>query len=783
MTSESSEKQNAAEYLRRAKSHLIETWKLTVQSELPAAKDKPEPQLIDTLPAMLDGLIESLEQKSIDKSSVLRDAQKHALQRATLSDYDIRQVLIEYRILRKILLEALDREAPIGVEEREIILDFIHEGITAAADRYSAAMIKNATQASTQLRQTEERLRLALQFGQIGVFDQNFITGELVWSDRMRELWAYGPEDLTGKVDDFYRRVHPEDLASLEKAIQLAVENRQPFSVTHRVIWPDGSIHWISAQGQISLNESGQISHVVGVALEVTEQKASEERLRISEEIFKLASRATQDLIWDWDIQTNRIRWNETLSLQFGYPPELRETTLEWWVEKLHPEDRDKAKNSIIKAIEQGAPRWKEDYRFRCNDGHYRFIVDRGYIVRDEHGRTKRMVGAMQDVTSEKEAQENLLRAKEALERSEARYRTLFEDAPVGMAEVDPISRRFVRVNPKYCALLGRTSEELLQLSTNDVTHPEDHKLDLQSTMKLIRGELGEFRHEKRYIRKDESIVWVELSVSTIRDCDGKPKMNIAVAMDISKRKEAEVSLIRALQQLQNERTVRERFVFALTHDLRQPLTAAKTSTQLALRSADDPDRVTFFSAKTIDALNRTDRMIQDLLDVSRINAEQLLAIAPSECDICRIVRDVCEELTVIYGATFRHEVPSKLIGYWSAAELRRAIENLGSNAAKYGDTSRPITMKIIRLDGHVVLQVHNFGNPISPEDQTHLFDSFMRSKTAKGKSKGWGLGLNLVKGVAEAHHGTVHVESSVTEGTTFTITLPVDFRVMKLAG
>jgi PAS domain S-box-containing protein len=787
MTSEprrlhSGERLTAADCLRQFKAVLIERWKLAVQKELPAAKNKSSPLLIDSLPAFIDELCDSLDPKKPYKSSVSRNAHNHAMQRAAIGDYDIKQVLIEYQILRKALLEILDQESDLTIQERDTILDLFHEGITAAAEQYSKTMIENATRTSVKLQQTEERLRLALEFGKIGVFDLDFSVGELVWSDRMQELWAYGPGEFTGKVSDFYKRVHPEDLVPLENAIQLSFEKKQPFSVTHRVVWPDGSVHWISVQGQISLDKSGKLSHVAGVALEVTKRIESEHRLRISEEIFRLASRATQDLIWDWDITRNKIRWNDALSLQFGYPEDLRETTLDWWVEHLHPEDQEKAKASIQQAVETGLLRWKEEYRFKDGDGHYRVIVDRGFIVRDGKGKATRMVGAMQDITAERKAQENLLRATEALERSEERYRTIFENAPVGMAEVDPISRRFLRVNPKYCTMLGLTSEELLQLCTSDVTLPEDRELDTQTALQLLRGEKNEIRHEKRYVRKDGSTFWVELSVSTIRCSNGEPKMNIAAALDISKRKEAEENLIRALQQLQNERTVRERFVFALTHDLRQPLTAAKTSTQLALRSASDADRVTFFSGKTIDALNRTDRMIQDLLDVSRLNAGQLLAIAPGECNISQVVREVCEELTVTYGVNCQTEIPPKLIGFWSCAELRRAIENLGSNAAKYGDTTRPITIRIIQLGEQIELQVHNFGNPISKEDQPHLFDSFLRSRTATGKSKGWGLGLNLVKGVAEAHHGTVRVESSLKDGTTFSIILPVDVRWVRSA-
>jgi PAS domain S-box-containing protein len=769
---------NAADCLQQHRTAIIESWVKKTREDLPAAKNKSRATLLDSVTQILDEIISSLERGTLNQPSVTKYSALHAMHRATLDDYDLNQVLVEYRILRAMIFEVLDPEVEVNAAERNIILDIIHAGIASAAEQYSQTMFSKTAEYSTKLRQTEERLRLAVACANVGVFDHNRISGEIFWSDRMIELWAYSPDEFTGRIELFWDRIPPEDRVQVETAIQKSLYNRKAFEVVHRVIWPDCSVHWISSKGQASFDEKGVLTHVAGVAIDVTETVESERKLKMSEDLFRLASRATQDLIWDWDILRNKIRWNEALSIQYGYPSQMQETSLEWWAEHVHPDDAEQAKQSVITSIKQDASRWREHYRFKDQKGNYRFIIDRGFIVRDERGHAIRMVGAMQDVTTEMRVQENLRVTTVALEQSESRFRAFFDNASVGLAEVDPFTRKYIRVNPKFCKMLGYTSEELSQKYTSDVTHPDDNPEDARLASKLIQGEIDEIRREKRYLRKDGKILWVEINISAIRDSQGRPRFNITVVLDITQRKEAQEDLFRALQQLQEERAVRERFVSALTHDLRTPLSAAKMSAELSLQNAQVPDRVSLLSSKTIHALDRVDRMIQDLLDVSQINAGAPLSIKPISCNISQLIHDVCEELTVAYNARFQIDVPTDATGYWSCAELRRAIENLGSNAAKYGDLSRPITVKLSYVGSSVELSVHNFGQAIPVEEQAHIFDSFLRSCTSKTKSKGWGLGLSLVKGVAEAHHGSVRVESTVEKGTTFTMTLPIDFRI-----
>jgi signal transduction histidine kinase len=174
--------------------------------------------------------------------------------------------------------------------------------------------------------------------------------------------------------------------------------------------------------------------------------------------------------------------------------------------------------------------------------------------------------------------------------------------------------------------------------------------------------------------------------------------------------------------------------------------------------------------------LDRMDRMIRDLLDVSRVRGGQRLPLRLADCDLAVVAREVIEELSVAHGDRFELAPGEAVRGIWSQEDLRRALWNLGTNAVKYGVPGRPITTRLERTADGVRASVHNFGNPIPPDKRARLFDLYSRLR--EGSATGWGLGLALVRACAEAHGGQAAIgESSEEAGTTFTIDLPSDSR------
>ena len=159
------------------------------------------------------------------------------------------------------------------------------------------------------------------------------------------------------------------------------------------------SITTFAAQASIALENAELYERV---QRELAERKVAEEALRQSEERFKLVAWATKDAVWDWDLQTNQIWWGEGLQKIFHYSSETPQSSVEWRLSHIHPEDRSKVNHVIDQALEGGMEFWSKEYRFQRKDGTYADMMDRGYILRDDTGRAYRMIGAMLDITERK---------------------------------------------------------------------------------------------------------------------------------------------------------------------------------------------------------------------------------------------------------------------------------------------------------------------------------------------------------------------------------------------
>ncbi len=221
---------------------------------------------------------------------------------------------------------------------------------------------------------------------------------------------------------------------------------------------------------------------------------------------------------------------------------------------------------------------------------------------------------------------------------------------------------------------------------------------------------------------------------------------------------------------------IKEQFVATLTHDLRNPLNAASIAADMILRNPTNPKVVTY-AQRIKDNHRRIDQMIGQLLDSLTLKYGQKLFLKLSYCDIYTITQELLVEFKAQQGDRFEL-VGEKTEGYWDQEALKRTLENLLSNAIKYGNPGTKITVNIIAKDGRMILRVHNWGPPIPANEQETIFQIYRRALKAKRENKkGWGLGLAFVRGVAEAHGGSVGLDSDFKRGTTFTLDIPVDAR------
>ena len=228
-------------------------------------------------------------------------------------------------------------------------------------------------------------------------------------------------------------------------------------------------------------------------------------------------------------------------------------------------------------------------------------------------------------------------------------------------------------------------------------------------------------------------------------------------------------------QQLEEQGLFRDRFLASLTHDLRGPLNNTLQLLELLEeRLPRDDEFVAKVLSKIKLSIERGNQLIRNMLDVNLIQSGDTLPLSREKSDLLPVIQNLLDNYQ--YKTQRRIRVENnrdEIIDYWDADALRRAIDNLLSNALKYGDQDQEIKISFQQDDRQSKISVHNYGNPIPPEKLERLFDIYYRTRDVKGK-QGWGLGLTLVQGVAKAHNGSVEVKSHPDDGTTFSIVIPL---------
>ncbi|WP_158292266.1 PAS domain S-box protein [Paracraurococcus ruber] len=288
---------------------------------------------------------------------------------------------------------------------------------------------------------------------------------------------------------------------------------------------------------------SGRVLGIVGIRHDVTEVMRTKQRLRLALEAADLGT-------WSWEVGPDggSLEWDNRCRALHGLSAEAA-ANREVWPALLWSEDQPLVRSTISRALDPAETRDEIccTYRVDAPDGRARWlrIVGRAFFEPDPRVPTGRlpvrMMGTVQDVTVAQEVEAERMRAAAALAESEARFRDTFDQAAVGIAHVG-LDGSWLRVNGRLCAMLGYSEAELLALSFQDITHPDDLDADLDNVRQVLGGEIASYNMEKRYSRKDGAVLWIELTVSLCRDADGSPLHFISVVQDIAGRKAAETA-------------------------------------------------------------------------------------------------------------------------------------------------------------------------------------------------------------------------------------------------
>jgi PAS domain S-box-containing protein len=295
----------------------------------------------------------------------------------------------------------------------------------AAANEHLTGEIAERKRSEEALRASEARLQAAIDAADIGLWDWDLVSRQIIWLGHHDKLFGFAPGEFDGTYPRFEKCVHPEDLEELNRVVQHAREEESEYAHEYRVIWPDGRLHWIAGRGRFVYTETGQPVRMYGAVLDITERKQAEEALRQSEFDLAEAQRVARLGSWSFDIATNTIRWSDELYRIFDVEKTAFGGTYETFLSRLHPDDRTQVLQVNAEARSSGAP-FAVEYRITTRSGQLRHIREVGYARKDSAGAVSGLFGTAQDITERKQAE---AATRSLLQISEKLHATLDIDA------------------------------------------------------------------------------------------------------------------------------------------------------------------------------------------------------------------------------------------------------------------------------------------------------------------------------------------------------------------
>ena len=752
--------------------------------------------------------------------------------------------------------------------------------------------ITDRKQSELALAESEERLQLTIAAAKLGTVDLDLQTGRVIWNAYGQQLMGYEPSATESYTHaDFERRLHPEDRERVNADLSQATLVQPDTASEYRIVWADGSIHWHRGFGRFYYDSDERMVRMLGTFEDITDRKQAELALQESERRYRALIEATAQIIWstaaNGHVIVEQPSWGAFTGQSF-------EEYRGWgWLVAVHPTDRDRTNDLWLAAVANRTT-FEIEQQLRRYDGEYRYMSVRAIPILAADGSIQEWVGVHTDITARKRDEANLRRSEEfnrrilennkdcikvldlecrllymndggkklmeigdfteydrslwtefwggtdresanlawqaakagntskfegqcptvtgvpkwwqvtvapifddwgnveqilsishditdriqselAIRESEDRFRSTFEQAAVGVAHVD-LDGRWLLVNQKLCEIVGYSEAELLTTTFQDITYPEDLATDLDYVRQLLAGEIQTYMMEKRYVRKQGTMVWVNLTVSLRRDVVSNPIYFISAVEDIGVRKQAELALqtqaielakTTALVELRNQEL--DRFAHIVSHDLKAPL---RGIANLAEWIEDDlSGEVDSDIKKNLELMRsrvyRMEALISGLLQYARIGNTEESLVAFS---IPQLLDEIVDSLNLPDG--FAIELPVDLPPITTnRILLSQVLANLIGNAYKHHDRAegRIRVTAQARSDDLWEFTVTDDGPGIAPANQERVFGIFQTLATANKDNTG--IGLSIVKKIVETQGGHISIECPLDRGTTFRFT------------
>jgi PAS domain S-box-containing protein len=637
----------------------------------------------------------------------------------------------------------------------------------------------DATQPVLPTRFSEERLELAIRSGRLGVWEWDVRTNTLLWNDRMLELYGITRGQFSGEVSAWENGIHPEDRAGAISEMQAAVRGDAPWDTDFRVLNPDGTVRHIKADGIVLRDENGVALRVLGLNRDVSRAHETESELRQSERRYRaLFDHMQEGLAYCQMIFGNGeppdfvfLAVNESFESKTG----LRNVVGKRMSKLLAGSPlSDPRLYDLFGRVARSGVSERSDVYIKALDAWFSLSV---YGPEPDH-----FVAVFEVITEAKRTAEALRRIQSMLEEGQ-------RIAHVGSFEYLVDSRQVVWSEEQY-RIFGLEPREAApdydELLARSV-HPDD-AADVHRAFFAAVQRAEIFEAEHRVIWPDGSLRWVKARALPHFDENGVLVRYVGATLDVTEAKRAEQALREAARRDADSEALRkanrrkDEFLAMLGHELRNPLAPIRNGLYVLDRAPKGGEQAARARAIIERQIDHLTRLVDDLLDVSRITRGKVV-LRLERLDLCELVRRTAEDYrSTFVDAGVALEVctaPHPVWVHGDRTRLAQMVGNLLANAVKFTPSGGRVALSVC-TEAHApeaIVRLEDNGRGIAPEVLPRLFEAFTQADVTLDRQKGGlGLGLAVVKGLVQMHGGSVSASSEgVGKGATFTLRLPYE--------
>ncbi|HWZ72551.1 MAG TPA: PAS domain-containing protein [Casimicrobiaceae bacterium] len=636
--------------------------------------------------------------------------------------------------------------------------------------------------AEEALRFSEQRYALAMEASGEGHWDWNVATDEFYADPRMLELYGFPPgTSFAGRLDFLARLpLHPADRPKWEAAAAAHFAGTAARLDMEIRILRRGETLWIHLTGLVKRNAAGEPTRWTGSVADVTDRRAAEDALRLSEHRYALAMEATGDGHWDWNIPADKMYVSPLLLEMCGLATDITFASRSEWVDRFpfYPGERARYEQAVAEHFAGKTARLDAELRI-VPRGETRWIHMTGHCARDASGTPVRWAGSVTDVTARKRVEEELRARQQMLDLAQKAARAVAFEWWIGAGEGEN------RWSPDLEAMYGIApgSYDGTYESWKELVHMEDWP-NVSAAIKAAQ-ESGDVAAEYRVAHKGGAIRWLQAKGRMFFDPEGKPSRVVGFMLDVTDRHLAEEELQRMEHQLRQAQRLEAMGTLAggIAHDFNNLLGAILGYGEMAMRDAPAGSRLRRDLDSIMIAGERGRALVDRILAFSRSGVGERVPVN---------VEDVVRETLGLFAAKLPNGIAledrlraGRAAVMGDATQIHQVLMNLVTNAMQAMpsggtlrvsldrarvDLPRAATTGTVAAGEYVVLQVADTGSGIPPETLERIFDPFF---TTKEVGVGSGLGLSLVHGIVTGLGGAIDVATTVGKGSVFTVYLP----------